>query len=94
MRQTLLAHEMTKAKDFGATDYLHLHLIPNDNKELKLKNPSRGILQGKTLQETWTNLLKSPDRYRAIDPKDFLEPARQFSDATTAIKYLEQRYWN
>jgi hypothetical protein len=84
---------MTKAKDFGATDYIHLHLIPYDNKELKLENPSRGILQGMTLQETWTNLLKSPDKYKANDPKDFLAPARQFSGATTAIKYLEQRYW-
>lgn len=93
LRQTLLAHEMTKAKNFGATDYIHLHLIPSANKELKLVNPSRGILQGATLQETWTNLLKSPNKYRAIDPKDFLEPASHFAYATTAIKYLEQRYW-
>lgn len=93
MRQTLLAHEMIKAKDFGAIAYIHLHLIPSANKELKLENPSRGILQGATLQETWTNLLKSPNKYRAIDPKDFLEPAIQFAYATAAIKYLEQRYW-
>jgi hypothetical protein len=93
-RQTLLAHEMTKAKEYGATDYLHLHLIPTNNKELKLENTSRGILQGATLQETWTNLLKSPDKYKAIDQKDFLEPARQISEAKTAIEYLEQRYWN
>lgn len=94
LRQTLLAHEMTKAKDFGATDYVHLHLIPSDNKELILENPSRGILQGATLHETWTNLLKSSDKYRVIDPKDFLTPARQISNATTAIEYLEKRYWS
>jgi hypothetical protein len=94
MRQTLLAHEMTKATDFGATDYMHLHLIPEANKELKLENPSKGILIGSTLQETWSNLLKSPSKYRAIDPKEFLEPARHFSKAATAIKYLEQRYWD
>lgn len=94
MRQTLLAHEMIKAKDFGATDYVHLHLIPNDNKELKLENPSMGILHGKTLQEAWKILLKCPDKYKAIDPKEFIAPARQISSAATAIKYLEQRYWN
>ena len=25
MRQTLLANEMTKAKEYGTTDYMHLH---------------------------------------------------------------------
>ncbi|MFH1003964.1 MAG: hypothetical protein V1781_00455 [Bacteroidota bacterium] len=94
MRQTLLAHEMTKAKDFGATDYIHLHLIPTNNKELKLENTSKGILKGATLEETWKNLLKSPAKYKAIGPKDFLEPARHIPNAATAIKYLEQRYWN
>ncbi len=94
LRQTLLAHEMIKAKDFGATDYVHLHLIPTENKELKLVNPSRGILTGSTLQETWSNLLKSPEKYRAIDPRDFLEPARHIPDAMVAIQYLEQRYWS
>jgi len=94
LRQTLLAHEMIKAKDFGATDYVHLHLIPTDNKELKLVNPSRGILPGSTLQETWSNLLKSPDKYRAIDPKDFLDPVRYIPSATKAIQYLEERYWS
>lgn len=94
MRQTLLANEMAKAKDFGATDYIHLHLIPTANEELKLENTSNGILRGSSLQEAWTNLLKSPDKYKAIDPKDFLEPAKRFSDAMTTIKYLEQRYWN
>jgi len=93
MRQTLLAHEMTKAKDFGATDYCHLHLIPTNNNELKLENTSRGILKGSTLKEAWLNLLKSPDKYKVIDPKDFLEPVRQIPEATIAIKYLEQRYW-
>ena len=93
MRQTLLAHEMIKAKDFGASDYIHLHLIPNDNHELKLKNPSIVILLGNTLEETWSNLLKSPEKYKTIDPKVFLEPARKFSNVTKAMNYLEQRYW-
>lgn len=94
LRQTLLAHEMVKAKDFGATDYVHLHLIPKDNNELKLVNTSRGILPGTTLQETWSNLLKSPNKYMAVDPKDFLEPARHIPNAIKAIQYLEQRYWS
>ncbi|MGD0584108.1 MAG: hypothetical protein ABR974_14335, partial [Bacteroidales bacterium] len=94
MRQTLLANEMTKAKEYGATDYQHLHIIPIANKELKDVNTAAGKLEGSSLQETWTNLLKSPDRYKAIDPKDFIKPARNCNDVLTWIKYLEQRYWD
>ncbi len=94
MRQTLLANEMTKAKEYNATDYMHLHIIPTANKELKDINTAAGKLLGSTLQETWTNLLKSPDKYRAIDPKDFISPALKCNDALTPIKYLEQRYWS
>jgi hypothetical protein len=93
-RQTLLAHAMTKGKDFGATDYIHLHLIPTDNKELKFENTSRGILEGATLEEVWKKLLKSPEKYQAIDPKVFLGPARQFPEVSVAINYLQQRYWD
>lgn len=54
MRQTILAHEMTKAKEYGATDYQHLHIIPKENKELKEVNTAEGKLDGTNLAETWT----------------------------------------
>jgi len=93
MRQTLLAHEMTKAKEYRADNYFHLHVIPKDNKELKEVNTTDGKLAGKTLEETWKNALKSPELYRAVDPKDFLEPARKCIDTIAPLTYLEQRYW-
>lgn len=93
MRQTLLAHEMTKAKEYGAGNYFHLHVIPRENKELKEVNTTDGKLSGNTLEETWKNVLKSPQFYRAVDPKDFLEPARKCIDTITPLTYLEQRYW-
>lgn len=94
MRQTLLAKEMSKAKEYGASDYQHLHIIPMANKELKDVNTAAGKLVGLNLQETWTNLLKSPDKYKVIDPKDFISPASVCNDVLTWIKYLEQRYWD
>ncbi|MCX6234452.1 MAG: hypothetical protein NT175_06960 [Bacteroidetes bacterium] len=93
MRQTLLAHEMIKAKEYGADLYFHIHVIPKDNKELKDTNTAEGKLIGKTLEETWKNVLKSPDLYKAIDPKDFLDPARACIDCIAPLTYLEQRYW-
>lgn len=94
MRQTLLANEMVKANEYGASDYLHLHVIPTENKELKEVNTALGKLEGSTLQDTWTTVLKSPHRYKAVDPKDFLEPVKNCLDTKTVINYLEQRYWN
>lgn len=92
-RQTLLAHEMTKAKEYGADTYLHLHVIPKDNKELKEVNTTSGKLAGTTLEETWKNVLKSPELYIAVDPKDLLEPAKNCIDTIAPLTYLEQRYW-
>jgi hypothetical protein len=93
MRQTLLANEMVKAKEYGASDYQHLHIIPKANTDLKDINTATGKLEGSNLKETWTRLLKTPEKYMAIDPKEFVEPARNCNDALTWIKYLEERYW-
>ena len=93
MRQTLLAHEMTKERECKADKYIHLHIIPAENKELKNINTAAGKLMGSDLEETWKNLLKSPELYRAVDPKDFLEPARHCTDTISPFTYLEKRYW-
>ncbi len=93
MRQTLLAQEMVKAKEYGATDYLHLHIIPEKNKELKQTNTSPQ-LQGGNLETGWTSVLKQPEKYLAIDPKDFLEPANGLPDTIPILEYLRKRYWN
>ncbi len=92
MRQTLLAHEMTKAKEYGATDYQHLHIIPKVNKELKDVNTAEGKLDGTNLSETWTKLLKFPKKYKVMDPEDFISTAKKCKDTLSAIAYMERRY--
>ena len=94
MRQTLLADKMTKYKEFGAVDYLHLHIIPKANKELLSINTASGKLNGNTLTETWTNLLKLPNKYKLIDPADFLGPALECPDTKSVLNYLQERYWS
>jgi hypothetical protein len=93
MRQTLLAHEMIKAKKYKADSYIHLHIIPKDNKELKEVNTAEGKLIGNKLEDTWKNVLKTPDLYRAVDPRDFLKPALDCLDCIAPLTYLKQRYW-
>lgn len=93
MRQTLLAHEMIKAQEYGASSYSHVHVIPSRNKELKDINTTDGKLAGTCLEETWKNVLKYPERYCAIDPKDLLDPARTCLDTLAPFTYLDQRYW-
>ena len=93
MRQTLLAHQMIKAKEYQADTYLHIHVIPADNKELKDVNTADGKLKGNKLEDTWKNVLKTPDLYKAIDPSEFLKPAQFCLDCIAPLTYLKQRYW-
>lgn len=93
MRQTLLANEMTKAKEYGATSYMHLHLIPTANTDLKNVNTAAGKLEGLGLHDTWEGLLKSPDQYKAVDPKDFISVAEECEDTLAWLTYLQRRYW-
>lgn len=92
MRQTLLAHEMVKAIEFGATDYMHIHAIPTANKELKNKTTS-ATLSGSDLDSAWKSVLKHPEKYLAIDPESLLAPARQYQEAGRIMNYLRDRYW-
>ncbi len=93
MRQTLLVDKMTKANEYGATDYLHIHVIPSSNVELLNSNPASSFLNGFTLDETWCELLKTPGRYVSIDPENLLEPALYCLDTSSIISYLRMRYW-
>ncbi len=92
-RQALLANEMVKNLDFGAKDYLHIHVIPNSNSELKDFNTSRNVFPGKDLHSAWGLILKANEKYKAIDPRELLNPVVGFPEAKAIIDYLEKRYW-
>lgn len=94
MRQTILADRMVRANEYGATEYLFVHVIPSENVELLGNNPASPLLPGFTLNETWCKLLKNPEQYIVIDPKDLLEPARYCPDTSSIVAYLQMRYWN
>lgn len=99
MRQTLLAWQMVERKEYGAIDYLHLDIIPRENKELRNIVTSPG-LNGKTMHEAWANVLKpeAKKKYQMLSNEEFLKPIFESKtiDAfeTRALKkYLNIRYF-
>jgi hypothetical protein len=98
MRQTLLSWKMVDANEYGADDYLHLHIVPDENREM-LEGITSEKLQ-KTdantpldMQEAWESVLKDASKYRRISPKDFLEPLNDGKDTKSLLQYLKKRYW-
>ena len=92
MRQTLLGWEMVKRKEYNSDDWMHIHVIPDKNKELKNKITSPG-LQGDNIEEAWKSVLKESDKYISVDPIKLISPIRYCQDTKALLTYLENRYW-
>jgi hypothetical protein len=99
MRQTLLGWQMVENSEYGASDYIHLDIIPKENGELRNVVTSPG-LTGKTVHEAWLNVLKPDSRkkYKMVSNEDFLKPIFD-SDVIDVLetralkKYLNIRYF-
>jgi Restriction Endonuclease associating with ARP len=92
MRQTLLCWKMVQAQEYGCDDYIHVHAIPEENKELLETNTSP-LLDGKNLSDAWKSVLKDPGKYRIIDPSDLLKPVMDLNETKSIVIYLQKRYW-
>ena len=75
MRQTLLGWQMVINHEYDCDDYIHLHVIPNENLELIERITSPG-LNGSTMSNAWKKVLRNPEQYLTISPKDFLNPIK------------------
>jgi hypothetical protein len=92
MRQTLLAHKIAIANDYGCTDYTHIHVIPRGNSELLNSNKSPG-LEGISMKDAWKGALCDPGKYNIIDPEDFIAGAKGLPGTDLILHYLSSRYW-
>lgn len=92
MRQTLLSWKMTKAQEYGCDEYMHIHVIPKENKELLDVNTSP-LLKGIGLEEAWKSVLKDPETYIIIDPQALLAPVTSLPETKSILTYLGGRYW-
>jgi hypothetical protein len=92
MRQTLWAEQMIEHKNIEtikADDYIHIHVIPDENNELLNKTYP---CSGKGMEETWRASLNDQNKYVIIPPKELLAPVID-EQYCTLLKYLENRYW-
>lgn len=92
MRQTIWAEQMIAHKDTETTkadSYLHIHVIPGENKQLLNK---KYPISGKGMEDTWRDCLKDQSKYIIVQPKDFLKPVNDKKYAEW-LNYLEKRYW-
>ncbi len=92
MRQTLLAWKLIENKDHCCSDYCYIHVIPDENKEL-LNNITSPYLEGDSISEVWKNILKNPDKYKTISPRELLSSCTGIIDCKSLLSYLEKRYW-
>lgn len=86
MRQTLLAWQMVEHGEFGAKDWLHIHVIPARNLALR-QSQAAPRLVGASIAEKWRSVLKEPERYRLVTPSELLD------GVADAGRWLDWRQW-
>ena len=95
MRQTLLAEECVKNSDHNITAYSHVHVIPENNFELKsnITSPYFKNYGVDNIHDAWKILLKDNAKYIIISPENLLKPVLKVDDSKSFINYLKVRYW-
>ena len=94
MRQTLLGWLLTNNQDHGCTQYRHIHVVPEKNRDLS-ENVTSPMLKayGRTLTEVWRSVLKKPDHFTSTTPEKLLTPIKEADGTDELVAYLQQRYW-
>ncbi len=91
MRQTLWAENMVKncgKERLKAEDYLHIHVVPSDNKALLER---RYRVSDRGMESTWRSMLNDQSKYVIVDPKSLFTPiVERYPELAS---YLAKRYW-
>jgi hypothetical protein len=94
MRQTLLAWKMVKAQEYNSDEYIHIHIIPEENNLLRETITAPQLrTKGNNMGEVWCKLLKQSSQYKILDPKILFEPLKDNLSLQPFIEYLKKRYW-
>ena len=94
MRQTLLGWKMVQHREYNCDEWIHLHVIPEGNAELRERITSPALRsKAAKMSDAWKSVLKAPDRYMTITPEALLRPAFDCPDTRSIARYLETRYW-
>ena len=92
MRQTLWAEQMvvnTDSETLKVENYIHVHVIPPENKDLLNKVYK---CSGLDMEQTWRKHLRDQSKYMIISPKNILAgiDSTKYGDLQ---KYLRNRYY-
>jgi hypothetical protein len=93
MRQTLWTEQMIQKKTdekIKADNYMHLHIIPNENKDLLNRIYSCSKMN---MEDTWHKCIVNQDKYKIITSKELLKNVSA-SKYKELKEYLSKRYWN
>ena len=93
MRQTLWTEQIIEKKSnekIKADNYMHLHIIPNENNDLLNRLYSCSKMN---MEDTWRKCIVNQNKYKIISPQDFFKniSGAKYNDLK---KYLSIRYWN
>ncbi len=93
MRQTLwaeqvVAHKESSCEPLKADNYLHIHIIPQENSDLLDK---RYKVTGEGMEKSWRACIEDQSKYVIVSPAQFLSPLE--SEHKELTEYLRERYW-
>lgn len=92
MRQTLLAWQMVTHREFGASDWLHVHVVPELNAALRRRTKAAPDLAGASMAEAWRSVLKQPERYLLMTPSELLAGVGIDGDWAEWRGWIAERY--
>ena len=92
MRQTLwaeqvIAHKDSEKEPLKADNYLHIHVIPNANKDLLNKAYK---VTGNSMENSWKAQLEDDSKYIIVDPADLIKPIK--NNYGKLYSYIKERY--
>jgi hypothetical protein len=91
MRQTLWAEQMIEHKNeeiIKADNYIHVHVIPKENKELLDKKYK---VSNKNMEETWRDTIVDQEKYKIITSYDLIKNIDRVKYCNL-MQYLTKRY--
>ncbi len=92
MRQTLLLWQMARHAEFGATTWLHVHVVPEANRELRRRVTSPALADAQDMSAAWRSVVTHPVRYRLTTPTDIVRDFPLGTAWTEWRQWLRERY--
>ena len=93
MRQTLLAYQIIKNREYDISSFKHIHVVPKENVDL-INRVTSPYFKGENIHEVWKIVLKNWGDFPHITPSDLLASVLNCQDTLSPINYLKVRYWD